>query len=110
MSQPLNTLEKSIGKIISVQLKSNQLYTGRLRITDQYMNLILEDCSEVEDGKITKPLQSTQIGHIFIASPGDYMLSVEADGFKVVEEPVTLEPVVVGEEKPETIIINLKKE
>ncbi len=54
MSQPLQTLEKSVGKIITVQLKSNQLYTGRLRITDQYMNLILEDCSEVEDGKIRK--------------------------------------------------------
>ena len=54
MSQPLQTLEKSVGKIITVQLKSNQQYTGRLRITDQYMNLILEDCSEVEDGKISK--------------------------------------------------------
>jgi small nuclear ribonucleoprotein (snRNP)-like protein len=54
MSQPLNTLEKALGKSITVRLKSNQQYTGRLRITDQYMNLILEDCSQVEDGKITK--------------------------------------------------------
>lgn len=54
MSQPLNTLEKALGKTIIVRLKSNQQYTGRLRITDQYMNLILEDCSQVEDGKITK--------------------------------------------------------
>ncbi|WP_455140011.1 U6 snRNA-associated Sm-like protein LSm6 [Candidatus Hodarchaeum mangrovi] len=54
MSQPLNRLEKAIGKIITVRLKSNQSYTGRLRITDQYMNLILEDCSEMEEGKISK--------------------------------------------------------
>jgi len=54
MSQPLNRLEKAIGKTITVRLKSNQSYTGRLRITDQYMNLILEDCSEMEEGKISK--------------------------------------------------------
>ncbi|MHA1237326.1 MAG: U6 snRNA-associated Sm-like protein LSm6 [Candidatus Hodarchaeales archaeon] len=54
MATPLQTLEKSIGKAITVTLKSNQSYTGRLKITDQYMNLVLEDCSEMEDGKITK--------------------------------------------------------
>ncbi len=54
MVHPLQTLEKSVGKSITVRLKSNQHYTGRLRITDQYMNLVLEDCSEVVDGKITK--------------------------------------------------------
>lgn len=54
MSQPLSRLEKAIGKTITVRLKSNQSYTGRLRITDQYMNLILEDCSEMEEGKISK--------------------------------------------------------
>ncbi|MFX0183613.1 MAG: LSM domain-containing protein [Candidatus Hodarchaeota archaeon] len=54
MSQPLQTLEKAVGKVITVRLKSNKYYTGRLRITDQYMNLILEDCSEVEEGKISK--------------------------------------------------------
>ena len=54
MATPLQTLEKAIGKAITVTLKSNQSYTGRLKITDQYMNLVLEDCSEMEDGKITK--------------------------------------------------------
>lgn len=54
MGHPLQTLEKSVGKNITIRLKSNQRYTGRLRITDQYMNLVLEDCSEVVDGKITK--------------------------------------------------------
>ena len=54
MVTPLQTLEKSIGKSITVTLKSNQSYTGRLKITDQYMNLVLEDCSEMEHGKITK--------------------------------------------------------
>ena len=54
MANPLQTLEKSIGKNITVTLKSNQSYSGRLKITDQYMNLVLEDCSEMEDGKISK--------------------------------------------------------
>ena len=54
MANPLQTLEKSVGKNIIVTLKSNQSYSGRLKITDQYMNLILENCSEMEDGKITK--------------------------------------------------------
>ncbi len=55
MSQPLQRLEKCVGKVLHVRLKSNQQYTGRLKITDQYMNLILEDCSEIgKEGKITK--------------------------------------------------------
>ena len=54
MANPLQKLEKAIGKNITVTLKSNQSYTGRLKVTDQYMNLILENCSEMEDGKITK--------------------------------------------------------
>ena len=54
MVNPIQTLEKAVGKTITVTLKSNQLFTGRLKITDQYMNLILENCSEIEDGKISK--------------------------------------------------------
>ncbi|MFX0084176.1 MAG: U6 snRNA-associated Sm-like protein LSm6 [Candidatus Hodarchaeota archaeon] len=52
--QPLQTLEKAVGKTITVRLKSNKFYTGRLRITDQYMNLILENCVELENGEIRK--------------------------------------------------------
>jgi small nuclear ribonucleoprotein (snRNP)-like protein len=54
MPQPLAVLEKNLGKTITVRLKSNHNYTGRLKVTDQYMNLILQDCSEVRDGKMTK--------------------------------------------------------
>lgn len=54
MPQPLAVLEKALGKTITVRLKSNQNYTGRLKVTDQYMNLILQDCTEVQDGKMTK--------------------------------------------------------
>jgi U6 snRNA-associated Sm-like protein LSm6 len=54
MVNPIQTLEKAVGKTITVTLKSNQLFTGRLKITDQYMNLILENCSEIEEGKISK--------------------------------------------------------
>ena len=52
--QPLQTLEKSVGKTITIRLKSNQFYTGRLRVTDQYMNLVLENCVELKDGEIRK--------------------------------------------------------
>jgi U6 snRNA-associated Sm-like protein LSm6 len=54
MANPLQTLEKAVGKSITVTLKSTQSFTGRLKITDQYMNLILENCSEMQEGKITK--------------------------------------------------------
>ncbi|NHJ02730.1 MAG: ribonucleoprotein [Candidatus Heimdallarchaeota archaeon] len=73
MSQPLQRLEKCVGKIIHVRLKSNQQYTGRLRITDQYMNLILEDCSELsKEGKITK-----RYGQAFLR--GNNILFIKVD-------------------------------
>ncbi len=72
MVNPLQTLEKAVGKNITIMLKSNQSYTGRLKITDQYMNLILENCSEMEAGKITK-----RYGRAFLR--GNNILYIKVD-------------------------------
>jgi RNA polymerase sigma factor (sigma-70 family) len=79
-------------------------------IDDQGKPRLDVDIQLKKDGKMTKPLQSTQIGHMFITVPGDYILSVEADGFKAVEKPITLKPIVMNAPKPEITIVNLEKE
>ena len=70
--QPLQTLEKSVGKTITIRLKSNQFYTGRLRVTDQYMNLVLENCVELKDGEIKK-----RYGKVFLR--GNNILYIKLD-------------------------------
>ena len=72
MANPLQTLEKAVGKTIKVTLKSTQSFTGRLKITDQYMNLILENCSEMHEGKITK-----RYGRAFLR--GNNILYIKVD-------------------------------
>lgn len=54
MSYPLRALQKSQGKNISVRLKTNIEYTGRLKLSDPFMNLTLENCSEIENGKVRR--------------------------------------------------------
>lgn len=79
-------------------------------IDDQGKPRLDVDIQLKKDEKITEPIQSTQIGHIFVTVPGDYVLSVEADGFKTVEKSITLKPIVMGAPKPKITIVNLKKE
>lgn len=79
-------------------------------IDDQGKPRLEVDIQLQKDGKITKPLQSTQIGHIFVTVPGDYVLSVKANGFKSVEKPITLKPIVIGAHTPKIAIVNLEKE
>lgn len=43
---PLNLLEKSLNKRISLLLKDNRLLEGRLMGYDDYMNMVLEDTEE----------------------------------------------------------------
>jgi small nuclear ribonucleoprotein len=43
---PLNVLEKSLNKRISLILKDNRILDGRLMGFDDYMNMVLEDTEE----------------------------------------------------------------
>ena len=48
--RPLNVLQKAISKQVSVRLKSELEYKGKMSSVDPYMNVILVDAEELENG------------------------------------------------------------
>ncbi|HYC26748.1 MAG TPA: U6 snRNA-associated Sm-like protein LSm6 [Nitrososphaerales archaeon] len=48
--RPLNVLQKSTNKTVSVRLKSEIEYRGKMSNVDPYMNVILVDAEETENG------------------------------------------------------------
>jgi small nuclear ribonucleoprotein len=49
--RPLNVLQKATNKQVSVRLKSELEYRGKMSNVDQYMNVILADAEESENGQ-----------------------------------------------------------
>jgi small nuclear ribonucleoprotein len=49
--RPLNVLQKATTKQVSVRLKSDIEYTGKMSNVDPYMNVILVDAEESENGQ-----------------------------------------------------------
>ena len=54
MVMPLNVLEKSINKRISLLLKDNRILDGKLTGYDEYMNMVLEDTEETKDEQVRR--------------------------------------------------------
>jgi small nuclear ribonucleoprotein len=54
MVMPLNVLEKSINKRISLLLKDNRILDGKLAGYDEYMNMVLEDTEETKDEQVRR--------------------------------------------------------
>jgi len=50
LKRPLNVLQKATNKVVSVRLKSELEYRGRMSNVDPYMNVILVDAQESENG------------------------------------------------------------
>lgn len=48
-NQPIKALEASIDDVVSVKLKDQRTFRGRLTRCDVYMNLTLADAEEIED-------------------------------------------------------------
>jgi small nuclear ribonucleoprotein len=46
MTMPLNVLERSLNKRVSLLLKDGRTLVGRLAGYDEYMNMVLEDTEE----------------------------------------------------------------
>ncbi len=49
--RPLTTLQKSTKKKVTVRLKNEVEYKGKMENVDSYMNLIMTDAEEVLNGK-----------------------------------------------------------
>jgi len=69
---PLKTLQKSVNNKILVRLKTGHEYVGRLIETDAYMNLVLSEAEELEDGE-----SIARFGEIFIR--GNNILFIKPD-------------------------------
>ncbi|MEO9277241.1 MAG: U6 snRNA-associated Sm-like protein LSm6 [Nitrososphaera sp.] len=49
--RPLTTLQKGVNKKVTVRLKSDIEYKGKMNNVDSYMNLIMTDAEEISNGK-----------------------------------------------------------
>ncbi len=49
--RPLTTLQKNTKKSVIVRLKNDVEYKGKIVNVDSYMNLIMSDAEELNDGK-----------------------------------------------------------
>ena len=52
--RPLTTLQKNTKKSVIVRLKNDVEYKGKIDNVDSYMNLIMSDAEELNDGKIVE--------------------------------------------------------
>jgi len=50
--RPLTTLQKSTKKMVTVRLKNEVEYKGKMDNVDSYMNLIMTDAEELQEGRI----------------------------------------------------------
>jgi small nuclear ribonucleoprotein len=49
--RPLTTLQQNVKKIVVVRLKNEVEYKGKMKNVDSYMNLIMTDAEELNQGK-----------------------------------------------------------
>jgi small nuclear ribonucleoprotein len=54
MVLPLNVLEKSLNRRISLMLKDNRSLEGKLVGFDDFMNLVLEETEETKEEQVKK--------------------------------------------------------
>ncbi len=54
MVLPLNVLEKSLNKPVSLLLKDNRTLKGTLVGYDDYMNMVLEDTEETQGDQVRR--------------------------------------------------------
>jgi small nuclear ribonucleoprotein len=53
VKKPLNILQRAVNKEVSVRLKSDLEYRGRMANVDPYMNVILVDAEEYNAGVLS---------------------------------------------------------
>lgn len=69
---PLKTLQRSVNNKILVRLKTGHEYVGRLIETDAYMNLVMTEAEELENGESV-----ARFGEVFIR--GNNILFIKPD-------------------------------
>ncbi len=54
MPVPLNVLEKSLNRTVTLLLKDGRTLEGKMEGFDEYMNMILEDTEETKDDQVRR--------------------------------------------------------
>lgn len=54
MVMPINILERSLNRRLSLLLKDGRILEGKLTGYDEYMNMVLEDTQETKDDVVKK--------------------------------------------------------
>ncbi len=54
LAMPLNVLERSINKSVTLTLKDGRILEGKLTGFDEYMNMILEDTEETKEDQVRR--------------------------------------------------------
>jgi small nuclear ribonucleoprotein len=75
--RPLNVLQKSINKEVSVRLKMDLEYRGKMSNVDPYMNVILVDATEYSGGN-----PSANYGKVVIRGNNVLFIKISS-GFQV---------------------------
>ncbi|MHA1791707.1 MAG: LSM domain-containing protein [Promethearchaeota archaeon] len=70
--KPLEVLQRSIDSEIIIRLKDGTEYMGLLVETDNYMNMVLSDAKEMQNGELV-----ARFGEIFIR--GNNILFIKPD-------------------------------
>jgi len=70
--RPLDALNHARNKNVMVELKNNKHLLGKLVSFDIHVNVVLESCEEMVDGKVTRKL-----GTVFVR--GDTILFVSTN-------------------------------
>jgi len=55
-SRPLDALNKARDKRVIVELKSGKQLVGKLKAFDIHINIVLEDCEEMENNELKRKL------------------------------------------------------
>ncbi len=69
--RPFDLLNKSIGKQVLVQLKSNTSIRGKITSFDAHMNIVMEEAEELNSGELKAKLGTILLrgGNIIFISP-----------------------------------------
>ena len=60
-SMPLDALNRTRDKRVIVELKSGKQLVGKLKAFDIHINIVLDDCEEMENGEIKRKLGTSFI-------------------------------------------------
>lgn len=74
IKKPLNALQKAVNKSVSVRLKNDLEYKGKMINADPYMNVILADAEEFSAGTI-----SANFGKVVIRGNNVLFIQIQKD-------------------------------